>query len=437
MNKRISFLLLLLFLFFAISAPALALTTPDIEAGAAYLMELESGTVLYTDNADARMYPASTTKMMTAILVMDACANDLDEKVTFTEDALEGLADTGSAVYFSEGETLSVRELLYSLLVVSSNDAANMLAIHCAGSIPAFVDKMNARAAELGCTNTHFSNANGLHEENHYSCATDLARIAQEMLKYDTLVEMAGTDRYVLPATNKSEERIFYSTNNLISHYRTSSYLYDKATGLKTGSTTPAGYCLVATAEDGDLSLLSIVLNCKTSDSGKIMSFTESKKLLEWGFQNFELQDLISADTPVAEASVLYARKKSATLPLYPKTDVKGAFPRGVNTDTVESVITLQEDITAPVEVGTELGTLSLVYQGEEVVSVPLVNQTEAELSRLRMGLAKLTEKLHDGGLKWALILVAVILILIILFLRRKRRKYRRRNVFYRRRRNW
>ena len=233
-----------------------------VQAKAAALVELNSDTLVYGMNLDEKVYPASLTKIMTCMLALEH--GNLDDIVTVSHEALQDLNAAGSSAGLLEGEQLSLRELLYCVMISSANEACNVVAEYIAGDIPSFVALMNAQAAALGMTGTHFANAHGLHDENHYTTVRDLVTLARWAWQSEQFQEFSTQTSHTVPATNKSEERVLRTTNYLTSGQTVGKYYYDKARGIKTGFTTPAGGCLISTAESGSLHFLSVVCGCET-----------------------------------------------------------------------------------------------------------------------------------------------------------------------------
>ena len=222
--------------------PVLAAPAPEhrVAAKGAILYELSTDTVLLEQDADMKLYPASTTKLMTALVAMEY--GNPQDVVTVTRDAVDGLYEQGSASYLLVGEEISFMDLMRYLLIGSGNDAANALAIHVSGSVENFVELMNNTARELGCTNTHFVNPHGLHDEDHYTTARDLLKISLAAMKNETIAQLVAETEVVLPVTNKHDHTTTkYTTNHLISKKSTREYFYEGAIGIKTGYTTPAG----------------------------------------------------------------------------------------------------------------------------------------------------------------------------------------------------
>ena len=254
------------------------------------LMDAKTSNILYSKNAFEKKYPASTTKLMTAILTLENCR--LTDVVTVSHNAIFSIPIGYSHASLQEGEELTVEELLNVLLIPSANDAAVALAEHIAGSVENFATMMNNKAKELGCLNTNFINPNGVHDNNHYSTAYDLALIGQYAMKFDDILRIAKVTQYTLPKTNKYDEenRIFNTTNGLVN--KNEKYYYPNCTGLKTGYTDKSGYCIVATAEKNGVELLEVVLGSESISD----RYEDCIELFDYGFENYSNQNLVSAN---------------------------------------------------------------------------------------------------------------------------------------------
>ena len=265
---------------------------PLIRSNVAMLYEVSSGETIYEKNIRQKAYPASTTKIMTALLALENC--EMDEPVTVTRAALNTVSPGSSIAGLQNGEVLTMYEMLECLLVASGNDAASVIAAHIGGTVDQFVEMMNERSDELGCTGTHYTNPSGLHDENHYTTAEDLLKVTVEAMKYQEFVDIVGSAQVTIPATNKVDHpRYFNNTNQLISQAVTSENLYSKATGIKTGHTTPAGYCLVSSAEDEGLTYIAVVLGGYIDETtGRNYSYVDSINLFLWGFQILDIEPL-------------------------------------------------------------------------------------------------------------------------------------------------
>lgn len=417
--------------------PAAALEEPEVYCTNAVLLDANYGDVLYDKGAYDKAYPASTTKVMTALLVLDAIQSGqltADTVITAGETRMQGIPSGGSYVTanLKEGEELSVKELLYCLLVPSAADAANVLAVAVDGTIEAFVEHMNRKAGELGCQGTHFTNTSGVHNEDHYSTAYDLALIMNAALKYDLFRTIIGTAVHTVPATNLSGERLYYNTNGLISNWTYSGYVYDKCIGGKTGNTDEAGRCLVAAAEDGDTLLISVVLGSGPVEiagyaeprQGQLLS---SSNLLKWGFSSFSRVTLTKGDEPVDEVAVTLSRQADSVL-VKPQGSITCTLPKDLDTDLIESEITLFSDtVEAPVEEGDVLGTMKLYYGDEVYGTLDLVAVTSVERSELLYKKQQFIEFFQSSTVR--LILVVILLVVVVVLLKllvfRKRRRYR------------
>ena len=282
---------------------------PDISAEAAILIEIDSGEILYEKNANAPMYPASTTKIMTALLALEHL--NLEDKITVPEDM--GPAD-GSAMYLLPGEVFTVRELLDGLLVKSANDAAVLLARTISGDIQSFATLMNQRAKDIGCTNTSFVNPNGLHDPSHTISAHDMALIAREAMKNATFRELVSQVNVTLDETPQTPEkryfrntnRFLWSTSKIIYNNEYIPIKYEVVDGIKTGYTGEAGNCLVSSGKKNNIRVISVVFKASGYDV-----YRDSRLLLDYGFDNFEKKTLIKKDTVLGSQPINYSSQGS------------------------------------------------------------------------------------------------------------------------------
>jgi len=252
---------------------------PQIEAASAIVMDLDTGTILYSKQATEKQYPASITKIMTTLLLIENC--DLDETITFTEVVYD--IESGSThLGIQPGEEMTLRDCAYGIMLASANDIANGVAEYIAGSVSAFADMMNEKAEELGCVNTHFSNPHGLYSDDHYTCAYDIALIAQAAYANETFREIVGTTEYIIPETNLSgEARSFLNHHKMLQS--DSEYYQDWCTGGKTGYTSQCLNTLVTYGSKDGMNLVSVIL--RVNGAGK--AYAESTEILEYGFENF------------------------------------------------------------------------------------------------------------------------------------------------------
>jgi len=407
---------------------------PQLEVGTALLLELNSGEVLLEKNADKKMFPASMTKIMTCLVTLEN--STLSETVTVSETALAGLGEFSSTAGLFAGELLTMENLLYCMMLSSANEACNIAAEHISGSIDAFVEKMNQRAQELGCINTHFANTHGLHDENHYTTARDLSIILQEAMKNNTFRLIVSTASYTMPATNLSPARNLTTTNLMMLPTAGNRFYDNRVTGVKTGFTTPAGRCLAATAQSGTISLLSIVGGCATrilpSGDLEFGSFTETQKMLQYGFSNFTYETVLTTLYPLTE--IVVTDSNLGFVALAPKEEISALLPAGyLKSDIVISTsLTNPDGVPAPVAAGDELGMVTITYRGQLLAQTPLVAITAVDKAPI-VGLFQ-----SDGapGMQQSLLLIlaaaAVLAFLLLLVIvvqiiknRRLRKRYR------------
>ena len=405
---------------------ASAVDLPQVNAKAALLMDYESGRTLYGLNERDTEYPASITKVMTALLTLEAVDQGvltLDQQVA-APSLVNDMDPTGSSADIKEGEVLTVEQLLYCMMLVSANEAACILAETVAGSQDAFVALMNQRAQELGCTGTHFVNPNGLHDPNHYSTAWDIYLFTREAMKNETFMKICGTASYVVPATNMSEERELYTTNSLISNWRIMGYQYDGADGIKTGSTEESGYCLVSTAKRSGRRLVAVVLGCK-GNGATVESFSESAKLYNWAYNNFSMRQVAATDELYRQPVAL--SKETDCVMLYPAENAEAFLPSDVTKDQLEQTVTLKNEVAdAPITRGQEMGTLTISYNGQVCVTVPLLAQADVSASRFLVAKAAVEEFLSRTIVKVALVVLVLLVILLVLWAKvfRRNRRY-------------
>jgi len=250
------------------------------------MVERNTGDVLYERNANEKMYPASTTKILTSIIVLENC--DLDEVAAVSSTALKAVPPTYTTANLQIGEEFKIKDLLYAMLIPSANDAANVLAEHVSGSITGFSELMNEKATQIGCMNSHFTNPSGVHDENLYTTAYDLSLIARYALKFDTFREIIKTTSYTLPSTeiHPKEDRTFAISNALLKP-SFKNYYYQYATGIKTGYTNSAKDCLVASAKKDDVEFIIVVLNCGYVEGGLREKYLDCKTLFDFAFDNY------------------------------------------------------------------------------------------------------------------------------------------------------
>lgn len=265
---------------------------PAVYAESAIVMEADTGMILYAKDMEAKHYPASITKIMTALVTLENC--ELDEEITYSYHATHSIEYGSSSIARTEGEILTVEETLYGLMLASANECANALAEHIAGSIEEFAVLMNEKAKELGCVNTHFSNANGLHDENHYTCAYDMALITKAALENEDFRRISGEDYYTLRATNKNDEELLIQNHHyMISTYKSSKYLDETVFSGKTGYTTDALNTLVTCATRNEMDVIVVTMRTRSTGERGVPLFTDTAALLDYAnnFQRLNISD--------------------------------------------------------------------------------------------------------------------------------------------------
>lgn len=427
------FLICILFLGEA-ALPVQAAASPDIDAKAALLLDPDTGEVLYEKNADDRLYPASLTKVMTALLVLeavDAGTVTLEQEIEAPVSAFVGLSSAGSTANIEAGEILTVEELLACMLINSANEAASILACAVGGTLADFVSMMNGKAAELGCDNTHFVNPTGLHDDDHYTTAWDLYRITTAALEYDDFMRFCNSKSWEIPETNLHAARTLHSTNYLISNWRALGYLYSGAQGIKTGNTSNAGHCLISTATRGSRRLFGVILGAskQTYYEGnkkveKVGSFVEMAKLFDYGFDSFTRATLVKKSDTVAEAPVELSRETNYVV-VHPAEDVDRLLPAELSADELTRTITLNEEtFLAPIAAGQEMGTLTLSHGDTVYATVPLLAMTDVSASWLLTAHHKLVTFFAQTPVKLAcLALLALGVLLLVKGNGRRRRR--------------
>lgn len=347
-----------------LSSPAYAIDTLhdeaiSIAAPSAILMEKESGEIIYEKNADERMAPASVTKVMTMLLIVEAIDRgdiSLEDTVTASKRAS---SFGGSCVFLEEGEQMSVHEMLKCITVVSANDCAVAMSEFLCGTEEAFVDRMNARAAELGLSNTHFTNCTGLFDDDdHYTTAHDIAVMSRELISHEMIKDYST----IWIDTIRNGEFGLSSTNKLV-------YYYDGCTGLKTGFTEKAMYCLSATAERDGTEYIAVIMHGETSDSRN----EDAKTLLNYAFANYSGLSLRSPDV-LPPISVKMGEQDSIQ-PLYNGPEKTLVLKQG--SGDIKYVPSLPEEIPAPICKGEQVGTMN-VYRGDELLcEIPLISDCD------------------------------------------------------------
>ncbi len=440
--KKIRFFpfLLIFVLLLSTAAPcAFALDPPQLNGHAAVLVDLDSGRVLYGLNQDAERAPASLTKVMTVLLALEAVDSgrvSLDEMVTAQDDCQQGMEDDSSTSGITPGVVISMKDLLYCAMLQSANEACNIIGRYLGGSISGFVEQMNQKAEALGCEHTHFMNTNGLPAENHYSSAYDQYLIFAEAMQHPLFMEISNTTSYQPECTAVNNGEPIGNSNALINitsiYSNGGRYLYEGASGGKTGYTRAAGYCLISTAQRGGVRLLAVAMGCDGALNAEIedfYNFIDSRALYDWGFDNFSTRTLLSANEVVTRIPVSLAEENAVAL-LRPTDEIRALVPNELPDEAIQrDIVIYNEEPSAPLAAGTVLGEIRISAAGEVFGTSKLVNSSEIELSRGSYLTQRVAEILSRGwviALLIILFLFALIYITLVVRYRRLRRKHLR-----------
>lgn len=354
MKRVICFFICVCFMMQSVAVFAEGNTDLGLNAKSAILMEESTGNILYESNPDERLPIASVTKVMTMLLIMEAVDSgkiSLDDMVTVSENAM---SYGGSTMFLETGEQLTVNDMLKGIAVASANDGCVAMAEHLAGSESAFVDMMNEKAKKLGMENTHFMNTNGLDEDDHYSSARDVAIMSRELMKHETIFNYTS----IWMDTLRGGKFQLANTNKLIR-------FYDGANGLKTGSTSKALCCLSAAAKRNDMQLIAVVLGAPTSAE----RFASAKSLLDYGFANYAVNTQITAGDEVQKIAVEKGVDKEVGVVA---SDSCSTLVKKGQEDNITKEIKIDETITAPIEAGQKIGTMTISRDGEVIADIDL-----------------------------------------------------------------
>ena len=368
MIKQLKNIIIVFFIFillsFFIQSPILASNDVKTNSPSCILMDADSGNILYAKDAYKKLYPASTTKLMTAILVLENC--NLSDIATVSHNAIFSVPVGYSHANLKEGEQLTIEQLLHVLLIPSANDAANVLAEHAAGSVQDFCKLMNQKAKDLGCKNTNFVNPNGIHNKNHYSTAYDLALIGKCAMNFPDIMRIAKVKQYTLPTTNKYDKtnRIFNLTNALINDESGNDYYYPYATGLKTGYTDYSGSCIVATAEKSGLKLIAVVLKSSSTKE----RYNDCKTLFNYGFDNY-INTTLNFSGEIIETIEI---EDSSKLNVAVKDNISALLKKNIDKNSLSPTIEINSDLKAPIYKNDVIGKISYTIN-DKVYSSELI----------------------------------------------------------------
>ncbi len=407
--------LLLVLIIATIVNPVLAVEKPDASvtapypapiAKAALLMDASSGRVLYEKNSSQRLFPASVTKIMTAMLVVED--GDLDRMVEVSPHASQ---TPECSVYLQPGERLTRRQLLYAAMLHSANDASTALAESIAGSEAAFIDLMNTRARQLGMANTHFCNPHGLQNQDHYTSAYDLAILTRQALTYQYFSQVVSTQNLNIPWYGHDEPRYLWNQNRLL-------YRYPGSIGVKTGYTKQAGNCVVGAAQKGDMTLIAVALDSTTV-------YEDLAGMLDYGFTNYRMQTLARSDDLMAPLKV--AKGHIATVTAKSSCDLKVAA--GAGEQFAYDMLPVA-NLTAPLKAGDPVGSCRILLNGIPIGSVALYSCDEVPFKAGPEGMLASIAAIWDADAsRWYVL--SVFLLILMLFRKIKQSKQRKKNRDY------
>ncbi len=339
---------------------------PSVNSTAAILMDAETGTILYEKNINDQMYPASITKLLTALIAYES--SDLTEMVSFSEEAIATIPSDSSRIWVDPGEALSMEDSIASILIASANDVSAGVAEHIAGSLDGFATLMNERAVELGCLNSNFTNAHGYHDDNHYTTAYDMALIAREFFSHELLAKYSSERiLHILPSDTQPDEIWENSKNSLL---ETREYAYEYLVGSKTGYTSAANQTLISAAQKDGMTLICVVLSAESP-----YQFEDTVSLFDYGFNNYKIE-------PVSEDNIDYLPNSysfstigmdifgDSTPLLSVNSDSFVVLPKDADIEDIQSEIIL-EDSTSLVDSST-VATVSFHYEGRVVGTTPI-----------------------------------------------------------------
>jgi D-alanyl-D-alanine carboxypeptidase (penicillin-binding protein 5/6) len=379
---------------------------PDVTAPSAILIDASSGQVLFEKNADSPRAPASLTKIMTAFLTIEALEPD---KTVTIDDEVVGIVSKGANIDLKQGEKISVGDLTYAMLLPSANEAAVAAAKAVDGDVEKFVERMNEKAAALGTGATNFMNPNGLPEADHYTTARDMAIIARAAMKNEAFRTYAGTVRYTIPATNKSDARaltngnkMFTETSDEISVYRHKRPIkFDGTTGIKLGYTEAAGYCIAAGAEREGIELIAVVLGAKEN-----LQYADAEELLEYGFHNFKLVNAVEKGKELSDVTITNGTED--TVKAVAGSDLPMLTPLDGAGDDLRIEVRANKSVAAPVKKGDSIGTTTVYYKDVEIGAVDLVAASDVKATNMK--------RVFEGAGKVVSVIIKIVIALIGIF---------------------
>lgn len=401
-----------------------------LTAKSAVLIDAKTGIVIYDKNKDIKSYPASTTKILTALLAIEN--TEPTDILNHSHNAVFNIGPGSSHIGMRENEQITMDQGLYGVLLASANEVCMAIAEKVSGSVENFVDLMNKRAKEIGAKNTHFANPHGFHDDNHYTTSYDMALIMKEAIKNQEFIKYISTPSYTIPPTNLvDEQRILNNSNKLI--LKTSPYYYQYCVGGKTGFTDQAGNTLVTYAKKGDIELIAVVMK----DEG-FKVYDDTKALFNYGFNAYDEKEIFDKEGYKNKANIVQ-KFKGKDIPLgevyvVAENNLSLDLPKTVDVSKIERVANIPTAVEGPINVGDKVGTLDFLYENNKIASINLLSENkidtieESKLERQEKikNISKLTIKI----LKYLLICIVIFIVVFfaLAFIIRTIIKTRRKN---------
>lgn len=429
--KKVFALILALTALLGCAVNVYALDEPEVNnCQSAILYNVENKKLLFSQNTDVALPPASTVKLMTAVVTYEILKDKLDEYITVTSSMIWNV--TGNYIGLKNGEKIKIDDLYYGLLLRGANDAAHALAITAYGSLDACVEAMNSYAEELGMSNTVYKNVTGMHDGDMTTTVEDTLKIANEFFGNDYLMSVSSKVKHIVEATNLVDSRNLYNRNYLISKYSETRYFYSYARGMNSGSTSEAGYCCVSSATDGGLSYIAIVMGAKEED-GINYAFENCGKLLKFGINNYGYVELIDQSNAICELPVTLS-DDADYVTLVPASSLIAFMPLDIDlkNDVRLSYVTEYESLEAPVREGSVVGKLNVIVNDEVVGHVDLITKQGVKRSQLQYVFSKI-ENITSSRTFRATIVSAIIFTAAYLLFSSyaKKKKSKRRGKYY------
>ncbi len=417
------------FLLSLFSVPVSAAEPPSAEhAGGAYLYNMENDMVLYAYNEEAKLYPASTVKLMTGILAVEALGDQPEKQITVTSEMLHKVV--GNNISLVVGETVTVDDMLHALLVNGANDAAQVLAVAVGGSLEGFVAMMNEKAQLLGAYNTHYTNPTGMHNDSMVTTVADTAIIAKYAYHLPRFIEITSVPKYVIDSTNKKEYRNLFNRNSQLSKFYDTRYFYPDSLGMNAGYTAQSGYCLVSVAARDNLTYLAIVMNAESTEE-EIYSYANVEKMLEWAFASYGYTEVLSVAERVCEMQVTLSSTVDYVT-LVPAAPIVRYLPVDLDPSQIRiSYNTFDEELVAPVEAGQVCGTVTVTYGDEILGSCDLIATVSVARSEFLFFLERIKTFTSSRFFRALVVFIILFSVAYVLIQAHRREQNMRRRNFY------